>query len=213
LKQDGSKEHATKRRIGLKSAQQRGAGAMVATGKPYFLPKMYICTRLCRNLRKRYAGQGWRKSKMTIDKVTANNFYQDKGDHTLLNWFLYEYANVLFSSIAESSKLAHYRKKHDESNIAEFCVYFSKRLKMSINDAQIRRTAGVTIDGRYVYEFYPKKSYAQTQALLEVALVAWDEHIQICANCPNACLINPYEPTDMFENLEKTGWPTTDEGL
>lgn len=144
---------------------------------------------------------------MNFDKVAANNFYQDKGDKILLNWFLYEYANVLFTSIVKSPKLARYRNRHGEGGVVEFCVYFSKRLRKSINDVHIGRTTGVTIAGRYVYEFYPQNSYTQTQALLEAALVAWEQHLLICANCPNNCLINGYDITDKFDNLEKPGWP------
>ena len=29
------------------------------------------------------------------DKVSATNFYKDDGDKIRLNWFLYEYANML----------------------------------------------------------------------------------------------------------------------
>jgi excisionase family DNA binding protein len=56
---------------------------------------------------------------MTIDKVKAKNFYQDAGDKTLLNWCLYEYANVLYTKIEESPKLASYRKKHSAKEIEE----------------------------------------------------------------------------------------------
>ena len=71
-----------------------------------------------------------------FDKVKAKNFYQDDGDKTLLNWCLYEYANVLYTKIEESPKLASYRKKNCAKEIEEFCVYFSKRLRKSVNDAR-----------------------------------------------------------------------------
>ncbi|NLB41388.1 MAG: hypothetical protein GX815_03875 [Clostridiales bacterium] len=104
--------------------------------------------------------------------------------------------------------MANYRKNHSANEIEAFCVYFSKRLRKSLNDAQTGYTEGVIIDARYVYEFYPKNTYRQTQRLLEVALSAWNEHALICSNCPNQCLIHRYEITDMFDNLETHGWPT-----
>jgi len=145
---------------------------------------------------------------MSIDKVGACNFYKDKGDKTKQNWFLYEYSNMLYSKIEESRALAAYRKKRGEEDIAAFCVYFSKRMRQSIANADAGRTSGVEINGRYVYEFYPGNTYAQTQKLLEAAVEAWDEHLQTCSACPNLCLANGYEITDMFDNLEETGWPT-----
>jgi hypothetical protein len=145
---------------------------------------------------------------MGIDKIAADNFYKDSGDKIKENWFLYEYSNILFSKIAESHELASYRKKHGEDKIAAFCIYFSKRLRQSIYNAHKKTTSGVVIDARYVYEFYPGNSRTQTQRLLDAALAAWDEHIIVCSNCPNQCLTDGFEITPMFDNLEKTGWPT-----
>ena len=145
---------------------------------------------------------------MNMDKVAASHFYQDNGDKTLQNWFLYEYANILFSEIEKSPKLSVYCKKHGKGDIEAFCVYFTKRLRRSIARANEKKTTGVEIDGRYIYEFYPKNTYTQTQRLLDAASEAWGEQITACANCPNQCLTNGFEVTAMFDNLEKTGWPT-----
>ena len=145
---------------------------------------------------------------MVIDKVAAGHFYQDDGDKTLQNWFLYEYANLLYEKIEGSPKLAAYRKRHGHDGIVAFCVYFSKRMRRSISHVQEKRTSVIAIDARYIYEFYPNNSYAQTQRLLEAAGEAWSEHIQACAACPNRCLTEGFELTDMFDSLEETGWPT-----
>jgi len=145
---------------------------------------------------------------MGTDQVSADNFYKDSGDKIKQNWFLYEYSNILFSKIEESHELTAYRKKHAKYSIVEFCVYFSKRLRQSIYNAHQKTTSGVVIDARYVYEFYPGNTRAQTQRLLNAALSAWDEHLFVCGNCPNQCITNEYEITPMFDNLEKTGWPT-----
>ena len=145
---------------------------------------------------------------MGVDKVAANNFYKDDGDKVKQNWFLYEYANIMFSKIEERPDLAGYRKKRGEDGVAAFCVYFSKRLRRGISNAETKRTSGVEIDARYIYEFYPGNSRAQTQRLLEAAGEAWEEHLLTCSVCPNRCLTEGFERTDMFDNLEKTGWPT-----
>jgi len=145
---------------------------------------------------------------MSRDKVTADNFYKDNGDKIKQNWFLYEFSNVLFSKIEKRENLTAYRKKHSEENISAFCVYFSKRLRQSINNAEKKKVSGVTLNGSYIYEFYPNNTYAQTQKLLDAAGEAWEEHLLVCSCCPNQCLIDGFEPTNMFDNLEKTGWPT-----
>ena len=145
---------------------------------------------------------------MGADKIAADNFYKDSGDKVKQNWLLYEYSNILFSKIEESHELAAYRKKHGKDDITAFCIYFSKRLRQSISNAQKKTTSGVVIDARYVYEFYPGNTRVQTQRLLDTALAAWDEHLLVCSNCPNQCLTDGFEITPMFDNLEKTGWPT-----
>ena len=145
---------------------------------------------------------------MIDDKVSANNFYKDCGDKNKQNWSLYELSNVMFSKIQKRLDLAGYRKKHSEDDIVAFCVYFTKRLRQSIENALTKKTAGVVIDARYIYEFYPNNTRAQTQRLLEAASEAWEEHLLSCSVCPNQCLTDGFEITNMFDNLEKTGWPT-----
>ena len=145
---------------------------------------------------------------MGIDKVSADKFYMDDGDKTKQNWFLYEYSNIMFSKIAESPQLMDYRKKHDEGGIADFCVYFSKRLRLSIYNLNAGKVNGVVIDARYVYEFYPGNPKALTQRLLAAAEEAWKEHVAACINCPNRCIEDGLEMTAMFDNLKKAGWPT-----
>ena len=145
---------------------------------------------------------------MSIDKVAANFFYKDDGDKIKQNWFLYEYANILFSKIEKSPKLAIYRKKHSKNNIVMFCVYFSKRLRQSIAYANAKQTTGVMIDAKYVYEYYPDNSHVQTQKLLDAAMEAWNEHLLTCSICSNQCLTDGFEITNMFDDLEKTGFST-----
>ena len=145
---------------------------------------------------------------MPPDRIASDYFYKDKGDQIKQNWFLYEYSNIMASKIEESPELAVYRKKHSRDNVTAFCVYFSKRLRQSIAKAHKKQTSGVAIDARYVYEFYPENTRAQTQRLLNAAMEAWNEHLLACSNCPNQCLTDGFEITNMFDNLEKTERPT-----
>lgn len=145
---------------------------------------------------------------MGFDKVRAANFYKDDGDKIKLNWFLYEYANLLYMKIAANPNLSHYRKIYHKDRIEAFCVYISKRLRKSIHDVQTGGSANVVFDGKYVYEFHPENSFAQTQILIDAALAAWEEQLRNCAGCKQQCLIDGYEITGMFDSLEKTGWPT-----
>ena len=143
-----------------------------------------------------------------VDYINAESFYQDAGDKIKLNWFCYEYANNLYTAIKESSKLTQYRRCQTPKQITEFCLYFAKRIRKSVFDRNAGKSSGIDIDARYVYEFYPENTTKRTQSLLEAALSAWDGQILMCANCPNRCLSECFDLSDMFDNLKRTGWPT-----
>ena len=142
------------------------------------------------------------------DNVKAGNFYQDDGDKIKLNWFCYEYANNLCSSIKTSKKLVQYRARHSSSQIADFSLYFSKRMRKSIYDRQSGKSGIIAINAQYIYEYDPKCTRRQVQALIEAAHTAWDETTLGCTVCPNRCLPEAFELTPMFDNLAKTGWPS-----
>lgn len=142
------------------------------------------------------------------DNVKAENFYQDDGDKVKLNWFCYEFANNLYSFIRLSKTLDRYRVRHTPAQIAEFSLYFAKRMRKSIYDMHAGKSNHVAISMQYVYEHDPKCSGKQAQALIEAAQSAWDETTLGCSICPSRCLSEVFELTPMFDRLAKTGWPT-----
>ena len=143
------------------------------------------------------------------DNVKAESFYKDDGDKIKLNWFCYEYANVLCSFINTSKKLDQYRAHRSPAQIADFSLYFAKRMRKSIYDMQTGKIEGIAINAQYVYEYYPKCSSKQAQALIEVAKSAWDDMTLGCTICPHQCLSEAFELAPMFDSLAKTGWPSS----
>jgi hypothetical protein len=141
------------------------------------------------------------------DNIKAENFYQDDGDKIKLNWFCYEYANNLYSFIQLSKTLHPYRARHSPAQIAEFSLYFAKRMRKSIDDMRTGKSKSVVIYAQYVYEWDPKCPGKQRQALIEAAQSAWDETTLGCSICPSRCLSEAFELTPMFDNLAKAGWP------
>ena len=141
------------------------------------------------------------------DDVKAGNFYQDNGDKIKMNWFCYEYANNLYSFIKSSKKLDQYRTQNSPAQIADFSLYFAKRMRKSIYDMQTGKSDGIAINAQYIYEYNPKISIKQVQALIEAAWSAWDDTTLGCSVCSNQCLSEAFELTPMFDNLANTGWP------
>jgi hypothetical protein len=142
------------------------------------------------------------------DYIEAKNFYQDDGDKIKLNWFCYEYANNLYNAIAAEKRLIRYRREQTPAQIAEFSIYFAKRMKKSIYDNQTGKSEILAINAEYVYEYNRKYTYKQMQALIETARTVWDATLLGCTACPNRCLSEAFELTPMFDNLAQRGWPT-----
>jgi hypothetical protein len=143
-----------------------------------------------------------------FDHVQADRFYQDNADKIKLNWLCYEYANSLYSAVCTSSQLSKYRTSHTESEIADFCLYFSKRMRKSIFDKLTGVADTIMFRTSYVREFYSAMGVKQMDALLEVAISAWNHQLHGCSTCPNQCLEAGFDLTDMFDSLAQTGWPT-----
>jgi uncharacterized Fe-S radical SAM superfamily protein PflX len=133
--------------------------------------------------------------------VKAELFYDVEEEKIKLNWFCYEYANILYEKIMKSRKIAKHRKSRKENGIAQFCAHFSKAMKKSIDD----RLSGITdvteIDDEYVYAFYPGAEEAFADALISAGCEAWDELLSVCECCPVRCISERYARTDMFDRL------------
>ncbi|NLB56453.1 MAG: hypothetical protein GX811_11970 [Lentisphaerae bacterium] len=142
------------------------------------------------------------------DKVMAERFYQDDADKIKLNWFCYEYANILYWEIERSDKLAGYRAKNKPDRIADFCLYYAKRMKKSVYNSSAGKTKGVQVSDQYIYEYKPDCPGKLARALLEAAEAALDEMNLVCSVCGNRSLSEWFALTPMFDNLAKNGWPT-----
>jgi hypothetical protein len=138
------------------------------------------------------------------DNVKVKHFYQDDADKIKMNWLCYEYANNLYRAINSSPKLSKYRAQHKPDQIADFCIYYAKRMRKSVYDRSIGKSDGVKVSVQYIYEYKPGCLAKQAQALIEAAEDAWDEIIRGCTICPNRCLFEWFELTPMFDNLAKT---------
>jgi len=131
--------------------------------------------------------------------VFADRFYQDAGDKIKINWFCYEYANTIFLEIKRSPALEAYRNSHSKKEIVDFCVYYAKRIRKSIFDAQLGLMDGVWARDSYIYEFYGIISETLADGLLNAASQAYDVQTTSCFGCPSRCLQEGFERTAFFD--------------
>jgi hypothetical protein len=142
-----------------------------------------------------------------IDPVKAEWFYKSEEEKIKINWFCYEYANVIYGEIMDSKNLAKYRNGHSKKEIAGFCLHFSKAMKRSIDNRLRGLEDAVIVDDRYVYEFYPKISPVYAKGLLLAANKALEEMFFVCESCSHRCLMDGDAHTDMFDSLRLSEWP------
>jgi len=143
---------------------------------------------------------------MEADPIKAEYFYSNEKEKIKLNWFCYEYAFSLYTKIRESATLAHYRSKHEQKEIVEYCVYFSKAMKKSIFEKLSGITEITTVYEDYVEEFYPKMKATERMRLLNAAAEAWDELLSSCVICPTRCISEMHEKCVLFDQLDEDGY-------
>ena len=119
-----------------------------------------------------------------------------------LNWFLYEVALEYKAFIMRSKDLWRYRKAHSETEIAQFCAYYAKRMKKSVLDRLAGLTDATEIDEEYISDYYPKNNAKQNGLLLETACAAWDSLLSVCETCPTRCLSEKDRICELFDLYE-----------
>ncbi len=105
--------------------------------------------------------------------ITPAAFYTNEKDKIKLNWFLFEYAAEFDSHIKRPLRKRLKRKKIDNRKIAEFCIYYSKKMKGEILDKLSGRIENVSLSYHAIEEFFPDLSDQLVDDLLTSAFSAW----------------------------------------
>lgn len=146
---------------------------------------------------------------MRIDSlIPASWFYMDESEKTKFNWFIYEFALSLFEHI-ESSRdrtLGKWKARRSEVQIAEFCAYFSKRMKQSVLDRLTGRVEETEADEVYVSDYCHTNTHRDNAAIINIAADAWEDMIEGCIACPNRCISERFMRCEFFDRMERGGY-------
>ena len=126
-------------------------------------------------------------------------FYSLEGYKTKFNWFLLEIALELYDRIRRSPELAWYRAQYDEKQIAQFCTYYTRRMKKSLLKHLRGRVKQIREPREIFDDFYPHHTQAQNDELRAVAIQAWESMWRGCENCPEGCLVDAMSPSGCFD--------------
>ena len=136
-------------------------------------------------------------------KVKSYWFYNAERGKVKLNWFLYEYACVLYDHIRDSRKKAigRWRSKRSSEQIAEFCAYYAKRVRLSVNYWLVGATKEAEFEDTYASDYCHTNTQRENDAIFEVAVDAWAELQESCSACPCRCLSERYESCSFFDRM------------
>ena len=140
--------------------------------------------------------------------VQSSWFYMNASEKIKFNWFCYEYACVLFDQIKKSKNkvLRKWAGNRSEEYLAEFCAYFSKRMKKSVLDQLSGLTEETEGDEEYICDYCHTNTHRENIAILDVAGEAWEELLSVCVTCPNRCISERRERCRFFERMERGGY-------
>jgi len=140
------------------------------------------------------------------DIIQASWFYSYEFEKTKFNWFCFEYALKLYDYIKGSKKLKKWASGVTDMQIAQFCAYYSKRMKKSVEDKLAGITDATEHDEDYVSDYCHTNTGRQNVDIINVALAAWDSLLSVCETCPTRCISERTEECGFLNRMERGGY-------
>ena len=140
--------------------------------------------------------------------IPASWFYLDEDEKIKLNWFIYEYALMLYDHINGSRKktLSKWKSRQSEREIAEFCAYYAKRMKQSVRAVREGAEKAILMPEYYVSDYSHATTHRENRAILDVASAAWTEKMHICKACGGGCTYDGEMRCEFFDRMERGGY-------
>jgi len=140
--------------------------------------------------------------------IPASWFYLDDDEKIKLNWFLYEYALVLFDHVMGSHKKAiiRWKSRQSEDQLAEFCAYFAKRMKQSVRALREGTEKAILMPEYFVSDFSHATTHRENRTIMEIASAAWTEKLLICKACGGGCTYDGEMRSEFFDRMDRGGY-------
>ena len=140
--------------------------------------------------------------------IPASWFYLDDDEKIKLNWFLYEYALMLFDHIMGNRKkaVAKWKSRQSEAQIAEFCAYYAKRMKQSVRALREGTEKAILMPEYFVSDLSHATTHRENRAIMEIASAAWTEKLLICKACGGGCTYDGEMRCEFFDRMERGGY-------
>jgi len=135
--------------------------------------------------------------------ILTSWFYKEDNEKIKLNWFLYEYACDLFELLYDdqTKRIADWKAKLTDEQIAEFCAYYAKRMKRSLVDFLENKTRTIKVYDEYLSDYCHANTRRENAVITKIGSAAWDKMMKSCAVCPDKCLEEPGEYCEFFDRM------------
>ena len=133
-----------------------------------------------------------------LAKITPAAFYANEKDKIKLNWFLFEFAADFNSHITHPLRKRLKRQDIDDDKIAEFCIYYSKKIKGGILDKLSGKIENISLSYHAIEVFFPHLNDKLVDDLLTSAFDAWDSITSMCVTCPTRCISEKDNKAPMY---------------
>ena len=137
--------------------------------------------------------------------IPASWFYKEDNEKIKLNWFLYEFACDFFELLYEdrTKRIANWKVKLTDEQMAEFCAYYSKRMKRSLVDFLEHKTRTIKVYDEYLADYCHANTRRENGVITKIGSAAWDKMMKSCAVCPDKCLEEPGGYCEYFDRMEQ----------
>jgi len=140
------------------------------------------------------------------DIILASWFYTLNNEKIKFNWFCFEYALKLYDYMKDSRKSRKWISGMSDLQLAQFCAYFSKRMKKSVDDRLAGLTDATECEEEYISDFCHTNTHCQNLAIAEEACVAWEMLLSVCVTCPTRCISERYMYCEFFDRMKRGGY-------
>ena len=139
--------------------------------------------------------------------ILASWFYKEDGEKIKLNWFLYEFACGFFDLLREdrTKRIADWKAKLTDEQLAEFCAYYAKRMKRSLVDFLENETRTIKVYDEYLADYCHSNTRRENAVITKIGGAAWDGMMGRCAACPDRCLEDPGGHCGSFDQTGRGG--------
>lgn len=149
------------------------------------------------------------KNNIDYSTIEPAHFFSNQNDKTKFNWFAFELSCEIRHAVP--SRLMKYilKRGYTTQTFNQSCIKLAillqgiilKRLRNEIPDMQINYTE--------VEKSFPRLNDKTIDELLICTGKAWENLLDICVVCPNACISNKDDYCAMFDDESYYGSPST----